>query len=55
MTGNDGGGYGGQADAGGDAGERRIVGVRHEGPVNGIAGPRFGIADEGEQIEDITW
>lgn len=53
MTGNDGGG-GGQADAGGDAGETKGRGVQHEGPVDGMAGPRFGIADQGERVEDVT-
>lgn len=36
MTGNDGGG-GGQAGAGGDAGETKGHGVRHERPVDGAA------------------
>lgn len=54
MTGNDGGG-GGQADAGGDAGETKGRGVRHEGPVDEMEGSRFGIA-EGGQVEDVvTW
>lgn len=35
--------------------KRRVVWVgRHEGPVDGMAGSRFGIADEGEQVEDVN-